>query len=59
MRKYYIDADELIDAVKIHKEKVKLTKDTADSWMYEKAHDHIIEIIEIFKKFAITLDRDD
>lgn len=54
-KEYYINADQLIETIKTHKEHVKTSHE--DDWRYALAHDHIIDLVELAKKDAIVLER--
>jgi hypothetical protein len=59
MRHYYIDADVLIKNIEHHKTQMKDSIGSIENYYYEKAHDHIIDIIKLMKDYAICLDEDD
>ena len=54
-KEYYINADSLINDIKVHKEHVKGYNE--DDWRYALAHDHIIDLVELAKKNAIVIDK--
>lgn len=54
-RRYYIDADMVIEVIEKHKD--MMSKGGSNDWRYELAHDHIVDLVRVLKeKRSIPVD---